>query len=194
MAMPATEAVTTHDAILAVAIDLIGTVGFTALSYRDIAQRVGITTASIHYHFPAKADLGLAVVAHLRQLGDELWAGLETSHPRTPDRLRALADLLAGVTCAKQRSCPINTLQSEFGNLTPPMQAAVSAWVRAKIEHIARWLEAGRRNGELAFRGEALDQARLVWSVLEYGAQLARTNPEMPFQPLADQMLRTMAV
>lgn len=39
----------------------IRTKGYNAFSFRDIAADVGIKTASIHYHFPSKADLGAAV-------------------------------------------------------------------------------------------------------------------------------------
>ena len=31
--------------------------GLNAMSYADVSARVGITNASLHYHFPAKADL-----------------------------------------------------------------------------------------------------------------------------------------
>jgi len=36
--------------------------GFDAVSYRDLAEAVGIKASSVHYHFPQKADLGRAVV------------------------------------------------------------------------------------------------------------------------------------
>jgi len=36
--------------------------GFDAVSFRDLAAEVGIKSASVHYHFPQKADLGQAVV------------------------------------------------------------------------------------------------------------------------------------
>ena len=39
--------------------------GFDAVSFRDIAAEVGIKSASVHYHFPQKADLGAAVVQRL---------------------------------------------------------------------------------------------------------------------------------
>lgn len=35
--------------------------GFDAVSFRDVANAVGIKSASVHYHFPTKADLGQAV-------------------------------------------------------------------------------------------------------------------------------------
>ena len=36
--------------------------GYNAVSFRDIASDVGIKSSSLHYHFPKKADLGLALV------------------------------------------------------------------------------------------------------------------------------------
>ena len=36
--------------------------GFDGFSYRDMAKDVGIRSASIHYHFPTKADLSVALL------------------------------------------------------------------------------------------------------------------------------------
>jgi len=48
----------TAERILDIAQDLIQRRGFNAFSYHDIAAPMGIRKASIHYHFPSKADLG----------------------------------------------------------------------------------------------------------------------------------------
>ena len=37
-------------------------VGYNAVSYRDIAAEMGVKSASLHYHFPKKEDLGVALV------------------------------------------------------------------------------------------------------------------------------------
>lgn len=52
----------TRHLILDVAEELLLTRGYVAFSYQDIAARIGIRKASIHYHFPSKADLGLAII------------------------------------------------------------------------------------------------------------------------------------
>ena len=52
----------TADQILDLAEMLIQTRGYTAFGYQDIADRLGIRKASIHYHFPSKTNLGAAVV------------------------------------------------------------------------------------------------------------------------------------
>ncbi|MFT5578547.1 MAG: TetR/AcrR family transcriptional repressor of nem operon, partial [Paraglaciecola psychrophila] len=49
--------------------------GYNSFSFRELAAEVGIKSASVHYHFPTKSDLG-AAVAHqytdefLKALGD----------------------------------------------------------------------------------------------------------------------------
>ena len=41
---------------------LIRTRGYAAFSYADLSERVGIRKASIHHHFPTKAELGGALI------------------------------------------------------------------------------------------------------------------------------------
>ena len=52
----------TRDQIITLADDLIRTRGFNAFSYADIAGRLNVRNAAIHYYFPSKADLGISVV------------------------------------------------------------------------------------------------------------------------------------
>jgi TetR/AcrR family transcriptional regulator, transcriptional repressor for nem operon len=64
-----------REEILDVAEAMIRNAGFNAFSTRDVANAVGIKSASVHYHFPTKADMGVAVTERytsrfLRQLGD----------------------------------------------------------------------------------------------------------------------------
>ena len=41
---------------------LVQTRGYNGFSFHDLGAAVGITTASIHYHFPTKANLGQQLV------------------------------------------------------------------------------------------------------------------------------------
>ena len=51
-----------REAILDAAEKRIRSVGYNAFSFRDLAEDVGIRSASIHYHFPQKVDLGVHLV------------------------------------------------------------------------------------------------------------------------------------
>src|ERR1043166_1832386 len=52
----------TAEQILDLAETLIQTRSYSAFSYQDISDALGLTKASIHYHFPSKAELGVAVI------------------------------------------------------------------------------------------------------------------------------------
>ena len=59
--------------ILDVAERLIQTRGFNGFSYADVSAAVGITKASLHYHFPSKGDLGLSLIRRYQHsFGDAL--------------------------------------------------------------------------------------------------------------------------
>ncbi|REG83827.1 TetR/AcrR family transcriptional regulator [Marinomonas pollencensis] len=54
--------------------------GYGAFSFRDIAEEVGIKSASVHYHYPTKADLVVAVMVRFTH---DFQAALPD--PNTPD-------------------------------------------------------------------------------------------------------------
>lgn len=41
--------------------------GYNGFSFRDIAEAVGVKSASVHYHFPTKADLVTALLVRFRE-------------------------------------------------------------------------------------------------------------------------------
>ena len=51
--------------------------GYNGFSFRDIAARVGIKSASIHYHFATKADLAEAALKAYREDCAEKLAALD---------------------------------------------------------------------------------------------------------------------
>lgn len=51
----------TETRILDLAENLIRTNGYNGFSFRDIATGIGVKSASVHYHFPTKGDLGARV-------------------------------------------------------------------------------------------------------------------------------------
>src|SRR4029079_1922981 len=66
MAKPA-PAADTAQRILDVAERLVQTRGFNGFSYADIAEVLDVTKASLHYHFPSKADLGRRLIERYEQ-------------------------------------------------------------------------------------------------------------------------------
>ena len=164
MPIPTVVIATTREQLLAAAADLLQRVGYASFSFRDLADAVGIRAASVHYHFPTKADLGLALVDWFRAHSDPQMAALCQAYPNIRERLLALADHVAEHTWSSDKSCPINLLLGEFSVLPENLQIKVRAWVDDCLAGMAAWLEQGRQAGELKFPGDAIYQARLVWS------------------------------
>ncbi len=81
----------TRETIRAVALELFSTKGFEQTSLREIAERVGLTKASLYYHYPSKQALLLAVLEPVitgwRSVVDET-ARLE----RSPDGVRSVVE------------------------------------------------------------------------------------------------------
>lgn len=53
----------TASRILDVAERLVQSRGFNGFSYADVAAELKLSKASLHYHFPGKAELGEALIA-----------------------------------------------------------------------------------------------------------------------------------
>lgn len=60
--MAVAEKSDTKAKIMDVAEKAITAAGYGAFSFRDIADKIGIKSASVHYHFPTKGDLAAAVM------------------------------------------------------------------------------------------------------------------------------------
>src|SRR5437868_14763576 len=86
----------TAERILDIAQRLVQTRGFNNFSYADIAGELGITKASLHYHFPGKAELGHALVVRYGERFFEALARIDDDLPNARARLEAYTGLYAG--------------------------------------------------------------------------------------------------
>jgi TetR/AcrR family transcriptional repressor of nem operon len=109
--------------------------GFHACSFREIADDVGIKSASVHYHFRTKAALGAALVARyeakvLDAIGDpeddrDLATKLEAMRAAFRSGLKRNEGMcLGGVLATEKRSLP-----SPVGIATRHYFAACNDWL-----------------------------------------------------------------
>src|ERR1700759_5519216 len=92
---PDTNEKPTAERILDIAERLVQTRGFTNFSYADIAGELGITKASLHYHFPGKAELGQAVIARYGDRFADALGEIDRTVPAARAKLEAYAGLYA---------------------------------------------------------------------------------------------------
>jgi TetR/AcrR family transcriptional regulator, transcriptional repressor for nem operon len=166
-----TEATRTR--ILDVAERLVQTRGFNGFSYADIAAEVGITKASLHYHFATKAELGRMLVIRYT---DAFRAALQRISDNAADaagRLRAYVRLYADVL-ADRRMCLCGMVAAEYGTLPAQMQEAIRVFFQFNEEWLAELLERGSRAGSLCLNVAPHEAARMLVGALEGEMLVAR--------------------
>ena len=163
----------TSGQILDVAERLAQTRGFNGFSYADIATELGITKASLHYHYPTKADLGRALIDRYSTAFAAALAGIEESGVARAAQLERYVAIYAEVLKAG-RICLCGMLAAEYTTLPALMQDAIRGFFDVNERWLSRVLESGRKDGSLAFEGTPEDAARAITSALEGAMLLAR--------------------
>lgn len=164
----------TCDLILASAERRARTGGYHGFSFREIADEIGVKSASIHYHFPAKEDLG-AVLA--RRYADRFLERLGPPDAATPDeRIARYKATFRAAVAEDGRMC----LCGMFGAEITALPARVAEETRDFFARNLLWLaavEARRGHGEDA----AQARAATILAALEGAIILSRTMGDLAF-------------
>jgi TetR/AcrR family transcriptional repressor of nem operon len=183
----------TAERILDAAERLVQQRGFNGFSYADIATELGITKASLHYHYPSKAELGQALISRYseRFLGslEAIDAGTEDA----PAKLAAYTGLYATVLSG-ERMCLCGMLAAEYTTLPVQMRDAVIGFFELNETWLAQVLDRGKRDGTLQFDGPAREVAQTTISTLEGALLVSRPyNDPTRFARTARQLLASFA-
>ena len=111
-------------------------VGYNAVSFRDLADDVKVKSASIHYYFPQKGDLGVELVErYTRRFKDRL-DQIDTADLKAA--ITSFVDLYAGALSVGESMCLCAMLGAETNGLPPEVNDKVSAFFQMNIA----WLSA----------------------------------------------------
>src|SRR6266508_501043 len=136
----------TASRILDIGEELVQTRGFNGFSYGDVAADLKITTATLHYHFPGKAELGRALIARYAVRFFDALSAIDARHSGAPARLQAYAELYATVL-RERRLCLCGMLASEYNTLPEPMRDAVIQFFDENELWLTRVMEDGSEMG-----------------------------------------------
>ncbi|MBA3420504.1 MAG: TetR/AcrR family transcriptional regulator [Thermoleophilaceae bacterium] len=164
----------TPSRILDVAERLVQVRGFNGFSYADVASELDVTKASLHYHFPGKAELGEALITRYAERFGQALMTIEARTAAAPAMLEAYAGLYADVLRGR-RMCLCGMLAAEYQTLPEPIRDAVLAFFDDNEVWLERVLEQGRHERSLRFEGPAREAARVILSGLEGAMLVARS-------------------
>lgn len=116
--------------------------GYSGLNFRDLARDVGIKSASIHYHFPSKADLGAAVA---RRYWEDNAAALDAMSAEFEDPrqcLLAYPDRFRQSLANENRLCLSSFMAAEYDDLPDAVKAEVQAFADVNVAWLSKVLVA----------------------------------------------------
>jgi TetR/AcrR family transcriptional repressor of nem operon len=141
--------------------------GYSGLSFRELAKEIGIKSASIHHHFPSKADLGAAVA---RRYWEDSAAALEALLAESSDPIRALRQYPGTFRKSLEnnnRLCLCSFMAAEYDDLPEPVKKEVQAFADVNVAWLSKVLSAAN----VVSSEESEGRARAIFAAVA-GAQL----------------------
>lgn len=161
--------INTRESILRIGMELICGRGYNGFSYQHIADRLNVKKAAIHYHFPAKEDLALAVIEMQR---DKIYSALRFVDDDTAvDVFERLIALYQSADTAGGHCTPETAMAAEGKSMADSVNAACHSLTIDLISWIENCLDKGARAGTIQFEGTSDTHALDILAAL-VGAQL----------------------
>lgn len=126
-----------EQAILKVAEEMVRSGGYNGFSFREIAQQVGIKSSSVHYYFPTKEDLGVAVVQYYADKFIDFLGSPEELMQRGDDPIERYVAAFKHALTEDKGMCLCGVFGAEVNGLPDK----VAAETKNAFVCIAQWLE-----------------------------------------------------
>lgn len=181
----------TREEIIRIGTSLIKSHGYNAFSYADIAEKLQIRNAAIHYHFRGKEDLLSEVIdqcivqyqalhQHLIQTGATATYSIE----QFIDRYSVLVE--------SHSICIIGSIASDYNTLPETVKEQVTILVNLVLKMVEQTLSAGKKSGEFQFPESPRTQTLLMMTNLAAGVQLARITGKKDYDAIKRAIIRQL--
>lgn len=161
----------TQQEILRIADGLIRNYGFNSFSYSDISTKLNIKNAAIHYYFPSKAELGVAVIRAAKNLFE--------SNTKEWGKLDKRGQYVAFITSYNKSNFTsslslVSALSVSYELLTDDMKNELKLFIETKHNWLSDLLEAGKTDGTFTFAATSDMMAYMVHSHIFSSLALGR--------------------
>lgn len=159
----------TRSEIIRLANELTLSVGYNAFSYADISKQLNIKNSAIHYYFPAKSDLGIAVIKESQAifLGRiERWSKLDY-------RQQYIKYVTMHDSFIKTHwTCIVGSLAPSFDTLPENMQKELQKLVNTILDWLTNLLTKGKESKVFDFKETPRVKANMTHSALLSSLQM----------------------
>lgn len=92
------RALATREKLLTAAVELFGTVGYGSTGLNDIADRAGIARGLLHYHFPTKESVAVAIMDAAEVEAEKLIGPVRASSAPTLEKIITISFIVMDLT------------------------------------------------------------------------------------------------
>ena len=168
--------------------------GFDGVSFADLADSQGIRKASVHYHFPAKGDLSLALITRYRATFQDRLHAITASHDTGGARLLQFIDLYRDAADGGRSLCLCVALSVTQTALPQDTMAELSTFHR----DVSAWLETvfrqGQADGSIQHGTDPKAEAHAALAQMEGAQIVARAAQDIARFEAAISTLRARAL
>lgn len=164
-----------REAILAAAKRTAQARGYNGLNFRELAEEVGIKGASVYYHFPSKAELGVAVA---RRYWEDAVVVLEEISAASPDPASCLRQFPATFRKALEndnRICLCSFMAAEYDALPDAVKAEVQTFADVNVA----WLSKVISSPGVIGPKESEARARAIFAAVAGAQLMARSRADI---------------
>jgi TetR/AcrR family transcriptional repressor of nem operon len=166
--------------------------GYGGLSFRDLAKDVGIKSASIHYYFPSKGELGGALAERYTA---DFAAYLQTVLAQSSDpavRIRKYTDVFRNTLLNENRMCLGGIMSAEHAELPPQVQVEVVKFSQMNVCWLAEALAPGARDP--ADRAQIGNRALAIFATIQGAQLIARGRNDIAIYDSVVETCRSMGL
>jgi TetR/AcrR family transcriptional repressor of nem operon len=170
----------TKTEILDSALRLTALKGFDAFSYRDIAKEVAIKTSSIHYYFPTKSDLAIALVdrytAYVSAMMNELLSNGRNGY----GQMKYFFGKICAISGEEHSLCLCGMLSADIHAVAPDAKKKLNDFFLLLEHFVEQMLKLGVEDGSIHQTIRPKSAAVEITAAIEGAMLLARVkdNPQ----------------
>lgn len=145
--------------------------GYDGFSYADLARDVGIRKASIHHHFPTKADLALDLIERYAAAFADALADIKDTSSNAAEQLRAYHALYRQALADGTQVCLCVAFSTGRDSLSAPVLAQLNRFHANSIAWLTDTFATAKADRSVDAVGDPDAEARATMALME-GAQL----------------------
>lgn len=179
----------TRTEIISIGDSLIRDRGYNAFSFSDISKQLNIKNASIHYHFPTKTALGLAIVQeHLNRL-EQLKN--KTTGKSSLEKLNAFLSIYSAAK-SENKICIVGSFATDLYTVEPGIQNEIKKLTNNILKWVTEILQDGKSKGVFHFSINERTKALMIITNMLAAVQLTRLTNKQDFQQIKENVINDL--